>query len=199
MTGETTQPGGRAPAPGPLALVQAFLNTHYDLGAHHEAGDSRRDDRHGTEVWHSPNAYTKWLRARGLIADTAAVGAPELQRAIHARDALRALISGDDDEGAREALADAGRGAPVEVRFTAAGPAFAPDGSAASAVGLVLAHTAQAMSDGSWGRLKICPGRDCGWAFFDHSRNGSGRWCSMSICGGREKARAHYRRTRGDL
>jgi predicted RNA-binding Zn ribbon-like protein len=198
MTGETAQPGGRAPAPGPLALVQAFLNTHYDLGAPHEAGDGRRDDRHGAEVWHSPDAYAEWLRARGLIADPATVDADELQRAIRARDALRALISGEDD-GAWAALADAGQGAPVEVRFTAAGPAFAPNGSAASAVGLVLAHAAQAMSDGSWERLKICPGRDCGWAFFDHSRNGSGRWCSMSICGGREKARAHYRRSRGDL
>jgi len=54
------------------------------------------------------------------------------------------------------------------------------------------------MRDGRWERLKICPGRDCGWAFYDHSRNGSGRWCSMTICGGREKARTHYRRNRGD-
>jgi predicted RNA-binding Zn ribbon-like protein len=54
------------------------------------------------------------------------------------------------------------------------------------------------MINGSWARMKICPGRDCEWAFYDHSRNGSSRWCSMSICGGREKARAHYRRTRGD-
>jgi predicted RNA-binding Zn ribbon-like protein len=87
---------------------------------------------------------------------------------------------------------------PVEVRLTPDGPAFAADGSADSALGLVLAQVAQAMIDGSRARLKICPGRDCDWAFYDHSRNGSSRWCSMSICGGREKARAHYRRTRGD-
>jgi predicted RNA-binding Zn ribbon-like protein len=42
--------------------------------------------------------------------------------------------------------------------------------------------------------LKACPGRHCGWAFYDHSRNQSARWCSMQICGDREKARAYYRR-----
>ena len=188
MTGEIDhpQPGGRAPAPGPLALVQAFLNTHYDLGVDH-----------GAEVWRSPEAYAAWLRTRGLLANGTAVGPTELARALRVRGALRELARGDDS--ATKALTKAGEGAAVGVRFTPEGPAFAAaDGSAQSALGLVLALVAQAMIDGSWVRLKICPGRDCGWAFYDHSRNGSSRWCSMSICGGREKARAHYRRTRGD-
>ena len=55
------------------------------------------------------------------------------------------------------------------------------------------------MLDGTWVRLKACPGRDCGWVFYDHSRNQSARWCSMKVCGDREKARAYYqRRTAGD-
>jgi predicted RNA-binding Zn ribbon-like protein len=52
------------------------------------------------------------------------------------------------------------------------------------------------MLDGTWRRLKVCPGDHCGWAFYDHSRNQTGRWCSMSVCGGRAKARAHYHRHR---
>ncbi len=194
MTGETpqAQPGGRAPAPGPLALVQAFLNTHYDL-----------EVEHGADVWGSPDAYAQWLRGRGLIANGLGASAAEHDRALRVRGALRALAGGGgetDGVGARalRELTEAGRGAAVEIRFTPDGPAFATNGTAASVVGLVLALAAQAMRDGSWERLKICPGRDCGWAFYDHSRNGSGRWCSMAICGGREKARAHYRRTRGD-
>jgi predicted RNA-binding Zn ribbon-like protein len=55
---------------------------------------------------------------------------------------------------------------------------------------------AREMVTGRWSRLKICPGDDCGWAFYDGSRNRTGRWCSMSVCGGRSKARAHYRRQR---
>ncbi len=186
MTGETAQPGGRAPAPGSLALVQAFLNTHYDLGV-----------EHGAEVWRTPEAYARWLRAHDLLAADAGVGVAQLQRALQVRETLRALAR-DDAANVIAALNTAATGAAVEVRFAPGGPTFVADGTAAGAIGLVLASTAAAMLDGSWSRLKICPGRDCGWAFYDHSRNGSGRWCSMSICGDREKARADYRRTRGD-
>jgi predicted RNA-binding Zn ribbon-like protein len=66
------------------------------------------------------------------------------------------------------------------------------------ALGSLLAILARAIVDGSWLRLKVCPGRHCGWVFYDQSRNNSGRWCSMSVCGGREKARAHYHRQRVD-
>ncbi len=164
-------------------------------------------------MWHTPEAYGAWLRSRGLLADGATVGPAELARALRVRDALRELARSDgigddddtddagdnrDDEAVMGALSEAGEGAAIGVRFTRDGPVFIADGSADSGVGLVLAHVAQAMIDGSWARMKICPGRDCEWAFYDHSRNGSSRWCSMSICGGREKARAHYRRTRGD-
>jgi predicted RNA-binding Zn ribbon-like protein len=87
----------------------------------------------------------------------------------------------------------------VEVRFGADGPWFiSPAGSGVDgAIGVLLAIVARSLADGSWSRLKICHGHHCGWAFYDHSRNRSGRWCSMSVCGGREKARAHYHRRRG--
>jgi predicted RNA-binding Zn ribbon-like protein len=86
-------------------------------------------------------------------------------------------------------------GAEVEVRFGPDGPRFVSRGDdVCGALGLLLALVARAMLDGTWHRLKVCPGEDCGWMFFDHSRNQSGRWCSMSVCGGREKAKAHYRR-----
>ncbi|MFD8968211.1 CGNR zinc finger domain-containing protein [Streptomyces sp. NPDC059568] len=42
-------------------------------------------------------------------------------------------------------------------------------------------------------RLKECPGAgDCGWLFYDTSRNGTRRWCSMEGCGSRVKMRRHY-------
>lgn len=42
-------------------------------------------------------------------------------------------------------------------------------------------------------RLKVCPGAgDCGWLFYDTSRNGMRRWCSMEGCGSRVKMRRHY-------
>jgi len=37
---------------------------------------------------------------------------------------------------------------------------------------------------------------DCQWAFYDRSKNRSGRWCSMRTCGNRTKTRAYRTRRR---
>jgi predicted RNA-binding Zn ribbon-like protein len=62
----------------------------------------------------------------------------------------------------------------------------------AGALGRVVAVALTAMLDGSWARLKAC--RNCGWGYFDYSRNRSATWCSMSICGNRSKTKAYRRR-----
>jgi predicted RNA-binding Zn ribbon-like protein len=190
----SVQPGGRAPAPGSLALVQAFINTHYDL-----------EIEHGAEVLSSPGALSAWLSARGLLEVTVFPSRSDLRHALGVREGLRALARVEDDDAeagaaARERLNRAAPGAGVEVRFRAEGPRFdgARTAGTRGAIGVLLALTAQAMLDGTWARLKVCPGENCGWAFYDHSRNQAGRWCSMSVCGGRAKARTHYQRQRGD-
>ena len=200
MAGEThqpleralPQPGGRPPAPGSLALVQAFINTHFDL-----------EHDHGAEVLASSAALGDWLRAWGLLTDDARVRDRDLLRALALRESLRALAGSQNGDpraarSAREQVDAAAAGARLEVRFAPSGPVFvgAPEAGVDGAFGALLAIVAQAISDGSWSRLKICPGHDCGWAFYDHSRNRASRWCSMAVCGGREKARAHYRRRR---
>jgi predicted RNA-binding Zn ribbon-like protein len=193
MTGER-QPGGRPPAPGELALVQAFINSHYDL-----------ELEHGADLFATPEALAGWLRRKGMLGPDESVDARDTGLAVAVREALRAVAqeNGTPPAGRLEtalvALDEAGRGPEVEVRFGAGGPrlvATAPRGVDA-VIAAVLAIAARAMIDGSWERLKVCPGEHCGWAFYDHSRNQSGRWCSMSVCGGRAKARSHYRRHRG--
>jgi predicted RNA-binding Zn ribbon-like protein len=57
---------------------------------------------------------------------------------------------------------------------------------------VAIAHSAQA--DGTWERLKVCPSQSCRWAFYDHTKNRSGRWCTMDVCGNRAKAAAYRRR-----
>jgi hypothetical protein len=197
MTGEiaparprrSTQPGGRQPAPGELALVQAFINSHYDL-----------DIEHGAELLADPAALGHWLTRHGLLDGGPTLGRRDLARALTVRERLRDLAgrngAGPGVDEPRAELNLAAHGARVEIRFSSAGPSFvAPaDTGLDGAIGLLLAITARALIDGSWHRLKICPGTDCGWAFYDHSRNLTGRWCSMAVCGGRAKARAHYRR-----
>ena len=47
------------------------------------------------------------------------------------------------------------------------------------------------------GRVKECPGAgDCGWLFYDTSKNASRRWCSMEGCGSRVKMRRLYARNK---
>ncbi len=178
------QPGGRAPAPGELALVQAFINSHYDL-----------EYDHGAELLPTPAALGRWLTRHGLLSSRTRPTEADLAGALELRETLRRLSAGDDHPSALNRFA---HGSPLEVRFSAGGPTFtrATSDGMGAAIGLLLGITAQAMLDGSWRRLKICPGENCGWAFYDHSRNLTGRWCSMSVCGGRAKARSHYRRRR---
>jgi predicted RNA-binding Zn ribbon-like protein len=183
------QPGNRAPAPGDLGLVQAFANTFWDL------------ERGRPEQLRSPSALGAWLRRRGLIGSETRLHPTDLRRALDVREGIRTLLFANSGaEPDRDAMArlDAGLlGASVTVRLHAAAkPEFvAPNHELDGALGLVAASIAVAQLEGRFERLKACPGPDCGWAFYDHSRNLAGTWCSMSICGARVKAR-HYRQRR---
>lgn len=186
VIGRRPQPGGRRPAPGRLALVQAFINSHYDLV-----------DAHGAELLHAPAALVDWLARAGLLHPATEAGPTDLRRALTVREGLRALARDGPRGGGAGRLDAAARGAAVELRALPSGElrfVAAPGAGVAGALGVLLATCAVAVADGSWSRLKVCPGEDCGWAFYDGSRNRSGRWCSMSVCGGRAKARTHYRR-----
>jgi predicted RNA-binding Zn ribbon-like protein len=213
MTGEVLevdqramQPGGRTPAPGELAVVQAFINSFFDL-----------EVNRGEDLFATPEGLGRWLAARGLVLEGTRLSARDRERALTVREGLRGLAGANNEAWqaiAADELALAGKadpaaslhdlnraaaGASVEVRLEADGPRFAATGAGLDrALGRLLAITATAMLDGTWPRLKACPGHDCGWAFYDHSRNQTSRWCSMSVCGGRAKARAHYHRRRGE-
>jgi predicted RNA-binding Zn ribbon-like protein len=192
VDGSAVQPGGRSPAPGDLALVQAFINSFFDLEA-----------ERGADLFATSDRLAAWLAARGLLPARTTLRARDRTRAITVREGLRGLAADNNDASqaipaaSLAELNQAAAGARVEVRLDPDGPRFAPTGAGLDrALGVVLAITATAMLDGTWQRLKACPGHDCGWAFYDHSRNQTGRWCSMAVCGGRAKARAHYHRRR---
>jgi predicted RNA-binding Zn ribbon-like protein len=189
MDAEAPQPGGRRPAPGTLALVQAFVNTHYDL-----AGER------GGEVLVTVEALHEWLGARQLAAPRERLDERDLDRAVAVREGLRALTFANNDQDldvrAVDAMRRASATATTAIRIEPDGPRFGAGADAGidGVIGVLLGITACAMIDGRWSRLKACPGRGCGWAFYDHSRNQSARWCAMKVCGDREKARAYYQR-----
>jgi len=183
------QPGGRAPAPEPLDLVQDFVNT--------EVADWNQDDI-GT-----PAALATWLGERGLIRDGDTVDGEVFVAARALRAALRELalantVGVPPGEEQRVAI-DAALGAfPLVVRAGVDGPGVAPGGSGAwRGLAAIVAVVATARAAGTWERLKACRQETCGWLFYDVSRNRSSSWCSMQICGGREKSRAYRRRRAG--
>lgn len=183
------QPGNRTPAPGDLGLVQAFANTFWDL------------ERGRPEQLRSPSSLAAWLRRRGVTGSGVRLSETDLRRALDVREGLRTLLfansGADPDRDAITRLNEGLRGASVTPRLHAAAkPEFVAQRQGLDgALGLIAASVAVAQLEGRFGRLKACPGPDCGWAFYDYSRNLAGTWCSMSICGARVKAR-HYRQRR---
>jgi predicted RNA-binding Zn ribbon-like protein len=182
------QPGDRQPAPGNLWLVQSFVNTRWDL------------ERDLEDKFADSDGLTTWLVERDLVPAGTPVSEADLSRALDARDGLQALLFANNgvelDFEAVERMDRALRGPGPRVQLSADSPPdFVPwrpdlDG----ALALIGTIAAIAQLDGSWLRLKACPGEDCGWAFYDHSRNQASTWCSMSICGARAKSRDYRRR-----
>jgi predicted RNA-binding Zn ribbon-like protein len=176
--------------PGPLALVQALVNTQY--------GQGRRAHVELT----SPEQLRDWLVAHRLLADDTPVTEGDFRRVLLLREALRSLLRANNETemlaSQVEVLNRLTSNAPLTVRFHHDGlPTLEPDiagvdGTLARLVGIVFT----AMTDGTWARLKACRNDRCQKAFYDTSKNRSGSWCSMAGCGSRLKASAYrHRRT----
>lgn len=184
------EPGGRDPAPGDLRTIQLFVNS--------------LDIEQGSDSFDQPEVVSRWLYDTGLTSEPNTVSShADLRRVIELREALRGLLV-SNHEGAAP-----GRDAKVLAATASAGDlstevdqmgnvkviATAPDLDGALARIVLIA--AEACATGHWARLKVCSNDECRWAFWDSSRNRSGRWCSMSICGNQAKVRAHRKRTAG--
>lgn len=184
------QPGMRDPAPEPLRLVQQFLNTN-DIEADRE--------RLLTAI-----ALRDWLSDHDLLPVDAQLDEQDLARAIDLREGLRALTSAHnhlpaDTTEAIQVLNGAAARAQLLPRLTpnGTGSTLEPqvDGLA-GALGQIVALVHAATTDGTWPRLKACERDRCRWAFYDHSKNQSGRWCHSAICGTKERSRRAYQRRR---
>lgn len=175
------------PAPEPLALVQDFVNT--------------RNRLHGTDLLQTAEEATAVLTQLGLVEDGERLPEPDRRRLVDFREDLRLLLAHNG-----EAAPDAGSGAdassldefvrsvPLRVSFVPDGrPTLEPaaEGGSERVLGRLLAVIATAEAEGDWTRLKACRNQSCLWAFYDASKNRSGRWCDMDVCGVRHKMRAY--------
>jgi predicted RNA-binding Zn ribbon-like protein len=181
----------RQDAPGPLGLVEAFLRTR-------------------NEVTDAP-AMRRWFTAHDLTSrdptphdptahDLTTTAPVTYERAVRLREALRSLMLANNG-----GTADPDAVATVNAEITACGlrPQLADDAShlrwsaADGTLGVILTAVVAAMADGTWPRMKACAADDCRYAFYDHTRNRSGRWCDVSGCGANARMRAYRRRRDG--
>ncbi len=176
------------PAPVPLAVAQDFVNT----------ADRMRD----RDELRTPRRASEALAALG-VTDGIRIEEADRRRIVAFREALRQLIlthhGGDADVTAAAAELDQVIGdVAVRLRFSPQGrPTMQPptDGvPARQVIGAVLAAVVAADARGEWPRLKACRNPACQWAFYDASRNRSGRWCDMNVCGVRHKMRTYRER-----
>jgi CGNR zinc finger/Putative stress-induced transcription regulator len=194
MTPPAWVPSGQLkPAPQPLLLVQAFVNTKdFDLG---------------TDLLTEPGPANEWLHLAALLGPGATAGLADLQAAQAAREDVRALLarnghsdSIDFSDPSGEVPGD-GLPAPrdglpaLSAVARAARPqlSIGPDGRVGldpgpgdrlgSGLARLLLIIRDAQRDGTWQRLKICGKADCRWAFYDRSHSRAGTWCDMASCG----------------
>jgi predicted RNA-binding Zn ribbon-like protein len=182
-------PGGRAPAPGSLRLVQALVNT--------------LNVEFARDLLGTRETAAAWLTAAGLHPAPAgpALSAAERAALVEVREAIRGVLAAHTSQDPDQAAADRLTRALASCRLTVTAR---PDGgmSLASAdhdpfsraLGAIAVAITEAAVTGTWTRLKSCPGHLCGWAFYDRSAAARSRWCSMQLCGARAKMRAYRAR-----
>jgi len=175
-------------APGQLALVQAFINS-----IDRESG---RDDLATTA------SAAAWLAKRRLVSPGTSLDERDRRRLLEVRRALHDLLAANGGQGPQRravtTLNEAARRVRLGVRL------HPQDGYRVMAEGVgverpigdLLIAVISSMAAGTWPRLKACANPACRTAFYDTSRNSSGRWCSMAGCGNRMKGR-NYRQRHG--
>jgi predicted RNA-binding Zn ribbon-like protein len=172
------------PAPMPLLLVQAFLNTRYF--------------EDGRDMLADPEEARHWLTSTGLLAKGSAVSPAELESARAVRGAIRGLVEGDQQLAPLRKLADAHR--PRLVVEKDGTMTLEPERreGVGDALYELLLIIRSAQEEGTFARLKACSNPECRWVFYDRSRNRQGHWCEMAVCGNRLKNRTLRARQRLD-
>lgn len=167
--------------PAPARLVRDFVNTV----------EWQVDE----DEWSSRDQLASWVTTNMGIGAVAFTD-DDLRLARQMREGLREVfLVHAGHEPLRAAIDDLNIAAarmPLRLDFDSRGtvrlssPSIDP---AAHALVRILEAVDAAREDGSWYRLKACSRDSCRWAYWDGSRNRSGRWCSMAGCGNFVKMR----------
>ncbi len=168
-------PGIRPKAPEPLEVVQDFVNTNWLRTGEEHLGD--------------PRSLDSWLSDHALFDSTShptptrkPANDADLELALRLRTSLKRMLARASQPSASPAEPQAEAGEfpdlPVLISLGANGHTHARP--AATGVPGSLAWILIAAWDGERSgrleRLKLCAAPDCGWAYYDPSRNKSATW-----------------------
>ena len=177
------------PAPGPLVLVQALVNT-VELPDGSDRLAERADAR-------------PWLVDNRLLAPHADLTDADLDLVRGVREALRALLvrnaggPAPNDAALATLRSAAARGTAHASLDDGGEVALSADGdSVRDRLMELMLIIRDAQRDGTWARLKACANDECQWAFYDRSKNHGGTWCEMAACGNKLKNRAFRARSK---
>lgn len=174
------------PAPGELIVVQGFVNT--------------LDIEDGIDEIGTVELLKSWLNRHGLLSQDIRLSSKDLNTALSLREGIRSILQTNNGEMVQTNLLNQINKLVSQFKM---GISFNKDGELLllpKSHGIfgfcenILAIIVKSISEGTWFRMKICSDSNCRWAFYDSSKNHSGRWCSMSACGSRDKARAYRKR-----
>lgn len=178
-------------APGDMRIVQEFVNT--------------KNLMRGYDLLESPESAGRWLAEYGFGVSGETVSQEELRLLQNLREGVREILlshnrgASANVEGTVSELNRIVSSVALDIRFGLSGEPFLESSSigAERLTEDVLAAAIRARHIGVWQRLKACANEECGWVFYDSSKNRSGSWCVMEICGSRAKMHAYRQRQSG--
>jgi len=145
------------------------------------------------DSWTSPADLERWFADRaGFVVGKQTEG--NLVFARQLREGLRNVLvqhAGHEPvAGAESDLNGVLMRIPLHLRVNDGGElALRGAGDRVDPLAYILSAVDASRVGGEWERLKVCARDSCRWAYWDASRNMSGRWCSMSWCGNYVKMR----------
>jgi predicted RNA-binding Zn ribbon-like protein len=171
-------------ASGRLELVREFVNT---LAL-----------PEGPDQLATPTEASAWCRAHDLPPP---MNRSAVERLRAFREALRTVLFANngecDERGAWCALTPYVEGAKLVFSVQDCAPVLRAAGTGGNAtIAALIAIVYDAVSAGTWHRLRACRKGSCRYAYYDRSKNASRAWCSMTTCGNQEKAQRRRRRER---
>ncbi|HKY95043.1 MAG TPA: ABATE domain-containing protein [Kiloniellales bacterium] len=192
------RPGSRA---GRLPQIAGVLALDFCNSASGRGGSKEREHLQ----W--PADLLAWAeRAKLLSAAERAQAAKRLQPAEAAALLRDAIALRDAIHAAADALATGAKPGPealghllslhartvatARLDIDAAAYRLAwdrEDDLAHALLGPIAQSALSLLLESDLGRVKRCGGKDCGWLFFDRTKNRRRRWCEMSVCGNRAK------------